>query len=97
MLINDGATYTTASGQVVDYSHDIRLTDPHRHKYLSAMAEYLDYCDGDDRGFVWVEAEASPRRGCDFCHGIPPSSDGRTQCGWCKDEAYCQWSEDEDG
>lgn len=25
---------------------EIRLTDPHRHKYLSAMAEYLDHLAG---------------------------------------------------
>ena len=22
---------------------------------------------------------------CPYCHGVPPSSDGRTECGWCKD------------
>ena len=21
---------------------------------------------------------------CPYCHGIPPSSDGRTECGWCE-------------
>lgn len=48
MIINDKSTYTTADGREVDYSHEIRLTDPHRHKYGSAMAEYLDHLDGDD-------------------------------------------------
>jgi len=21
---------------------------------------------------------------CPYCHGQPPSTDGRTQCGWCR-------------
>lgn len=48
MIINDKATYLSSNGEVVDYSHEIRLTDPYRHKYDSAMAEYLDYCAEDD-------------------------------------------------
>lgn len=28
--------------------HEIRWADEHRHKYASAMAEYLDLCDGED-------------------------------------------------
>jgi hypothetical protein len=48
VIINDKAKYVTASGETVDYSHEIRLTDPHRHKWGSAMAEYLDHLDGED-------------------------------------------------
>jgi hypothetical protein len=37
---------------------------------------YLDH----DR---WLARQAE----CPYCHGIPPSSDGRTECGWCKSES----------
>jgi len=62
MIINSGATYTTASGKVVDYSHEIKLTDLHRHKYLSAMAEYLSYCDGEDEWTGSVEWDVYVQR-----------------------------------
>ena len=24
--------------------------------------------------------------GCPLCHGAPPSTDGRTECGWCSED-----------
>lgn len=48
MIINDKAKYVTKDGTAVDYSHEIRRSDPFRTKYGSAMAEYLAHLDGDD-------------------------------------------------
>jgi hypothetical protein len=91
--------------QLAGQPYEIRHTDPHRHKFGSAMAEFLYTLDDDESTGCTEWAEYVQRfgkrllfsddRGFVACERWPSEADARKRFDEIE-RAYCKWVESDD-